>query len=319
VTDKTQEHADLAGSPSQQEGHPGAVGDTVVANAEQPDRTGLTKLAYNVGLLRESLPAMIGVVIIGLWVLIAVFAGFVTNFGPNELDYTAFGVPPFEGPHWLGTDIQGRDIWARLAFGARATLIIAPTAMICAYFVGICMGMAAGYYGGWIDTIISRVSDIILSFPLIILFIIIISVFGPSALNIIIAVTLAASPGIGRIVRGLVLDLRNLEYVSAAQIRGESGLYIMVVELLPNARGPLIVDACLRMGYTVITIGILGFLGLGLPPPDPDWGGMISDTATMVTVPGMAYMAIIPAIAICSLVIGFNLLADGLREISMRD
>ena len=318
MTDKTQEHADLAETPSQQEGHPGAVGATT-SSAEQPDRTGFTKLFYNLGLLRESVPAMIGITIIGIWVLIAVFANVITGFGPNDLDYTAFAVPPFEGAHWLGTDIQGRDIWSRLAFGARATLVIAPSAMVCAYFVGICMGMLAGYYGGWVDTIISRISDIILSFPLIILFIIIISVFGPSALNIIIAVTLAASPGIGRIVRGLVLDLRNLEYVSAAQIRGESGLYIMVVELLPNARGPLIVDACLRMGYTVITIGILGFLGLGLPPPDPDWGGMISDTATMVTVPGMAYMAIIPALAICSLVIGFNLLADGLREISMRD
>jgi peptide/nickel transport system permease protein len=318
VTDKTQEHADLSETPSQQEGHPGAVGATV-SSAEQPDRTGFAKLFYNLGLLRESLPAMIGISIIAVWVLIAIFANVITNYGPTDLDYTAFAVPPFQGPHWLGTDIQGRDIWSRLAFGARATLVIAPSAMVCAYFVGICMGMMAGYYGGWVDTIISRISDIILSFPLIILFIIIISVFGPSALNIIIAVTLAASPGIGRIVRGLVLDLRNLEYVSAAQIRGESGLYIMVVELLPNARGPLIVDACLRMGYTVITIGILGFLGLGLPPPDPDWGGMISDTATMVTVPGMAYMAIIPALAICSLVVGFNLLADGLREISMRD
>ena len=318
MTDKTQEHADLATAPGGQEGRPGAVGATA-SSAEQPDRMGLAKLAYNVGLLRESMAAMIGISIIGVWVLVAIFANVITTFGPTDLDYAAFAVPPFEGPHWLGTDIQGRDIWSRLAFGARATLIIAPSAMICAYFVGICMGMLAGYYGGWIDTLISRVSDIILSFPLIILFIIIISVFGPSALNIVVAVTLAASPGIGRIVRGLVLDLRNLEYVSAAQIRGESGLYIMVVELLPNARGPLIVDACLRMGYTVITIGILGFLGLGLPPPDPDWGGMISDTATMVTVPGMAYMAIIPAIAISSLVIGFNLLADGLREISMRD
>ncbi len=291
------------------------------ANAEQPDRTGWARFFYSVGLLRESPAAMIGLSLVMLWVLVAIFADVITVWGPNEYDYSAISVPPLTvDGHWLGTDISGRDIWSRLAYGARATLTVAPAAILVCYLVGITMGMLAGYYGGWVDSIlISRISDIILSFPLIILFIIIITVFGASALNIIVAVTLASSPGIGRIVRGLTLDLRNLEYVSAAQIRGERSLYIMAVELLPNARGPLIVDACLRMGYTVITIGILGFLGLGLPPPDPDWGGMVSESRTMATVPGMAYMPIIPSIAVSSLVIGFNLLADGLREISTRD
>ncbi len=288
-------------------------------SAEQPDRAGFAKLLYNLGLLRESWAALIGVAIVGFWVLVAIFADAVTVFGPLEQDQFAFFKQPFQGEHWLGTDQLGRDLWSRLAYGARNTLIVAPTAMVCAYFLGISMGMLAGYYGGWIDQLISRISDIILSFPLIILFIIIISVFGASALNIIVAVTLAASPGIGRIVRGLTLDLRNLEYVSAAQIRGERSLYIMAVELLPNARGPLIVDACLRMGYTVITIGILGFLGLGLPPPEPDWGGMVAEARVGVTVPNLAYLAIVPSIAVSSLVIGFNLLADGLREISTRD
>ncbi len=291
------------------------------ASAEQPDRTGWARFFYSIGLLRESPAAMIGLSLVMLWVLVAVLADVITVWGPNEYDYAAISVPPLTvDGHWLGTDISGRDIWSRLAYGARATLTVAPAAILVCYLVGITMGMLAGYYGGWVDSIlISRISDILLSFPLIILFIIIITVFGASALNIIVAVTLASSPGIGRIVRGLTLDLRNLEYVSAAQIRGERSLYIMAVELLPNARGPLIVDACLRMGYTVITIGILGFLGLGLPPPDPDWGGMVSESRTMATVPGMAYMPIIPSIAVSSLVIGFNLLADGLREISTRD
>ena len=289
-------------------------------SAEQPDRVGWARFFYSIGLLRESPAAMIGLSLVMLWVLVAIFADFITVYGPNEYDYSAISVTPFTvDGHWLGTDISGRDLWSRLAYGARATLVVAPTAILVCYFVGITMGMLAGYYGGWVDNLISRISDIILSFPLIIIFIIIITVFGASALNIIVAVTLASSPGIGRIVRGLTLDLRNLEYVSAAQIRGEKSLYIMTVELLPNARGPLIVDACLRMGYTVITIGILGFLGLGLPPPDPDWGGMVSESRTMATVPGMAYMPIIPSIAVSSLVIGFNLLADGLREISARD
>ena len=120
-----------------------------------------------------------------------------------------------------------------------------------------------------------------------------------------------------RIVRGLVLDLRTREYVAAAETRGEPAWWIMLVEILPNARGPLIVDACLRLGYVTITIGVLGFLGLGLPPPDPDWGGMINESRGMaITFP---HMTVFPCIAISTLILGFNLMADGLREISLRD
>jgi peptide/nickel transport system permease protein len=120
-----------------------------------------------------------------------------------------------------------------------------------------------------------------------------------------------------RIVRGLVLDLRNREYVAAAETRGEGAWRVMLVEILPNARGPLIVDGCLRLGYVIINIGVLGFLGLGLPPPDPDWGGMINETRQMAL--AFPHMTIFPCLAISSLILGFNLLADGLREISLRD
>ncbi|MFQ5784850.1 MAG: ABC transporter permease [Alphaproteobacteria bacterium] len=273
------------------------------------------------GMLRESPVAVVGVLLIAFWLLTAIFAPLLTPFDPNAQDFTALADPtPGWWPwanHPLGTDHLGRDLWARLAFGARTVFIVAPLAVLSAYIVGCLMGMLAGYLGGWVDSLISRVSDIILSFPVLILYIILISTVGPSMLNIIVAVTLASSPGIGRIVRGMVLDLRNQEYVDAAKIRGERPIYIMVVELLPNARGPLIVDACVRMGYTIITIGVLGFLGLGLPPPDPDWGGMVKDTTAMIVV--WPHMAILPCVAISSLVIGFNLLADGLREISLRD
>jgi len=132
-----------------------------------------------------------------------------------------------------------------------------------------------------------------------------------------VAVVFASSPGVFRIVRGLVMDIKTRDYVAAAQTRGESPWYIMLWEILPNARGPLIVDACLRMGYTTIAIGVLGFLGLGLPPPDPDWGGMVKDTYGMMS--SFPHMSLFPCAAISSLVVGFNLLADGLREISMRD
>jgi peptide/nickel transport system permease protein len=196
-------------------------------------------------------------------------------------------------------------------------LIFGPLATFCAYAVGIPMGLAAGYLRGTADGILSFIANVILSFPVLVLYVIIIATIGASAANIVIAVTFASAPGIMRIVRGLVLDLRNREYVFAAQTRGESPWRIMIVEILPNARGPLIVDACLRLGYVIITIGVLGFLGLGLPPPDPDWGGMINETRQMaMTFP---HMALFPCFAISSLVLGFNLLADGLREVSLRD
>jgi peptide/nickel transport system permease protein len=219
--------------------------------------------------------------------------------------------------YWLGRDNQGRDILSRLIWGSRIVLTVGPIATFCAYVVGCTMGLLAGYYRGWVDVVVSRISDMILSFPVIILYLIIISVFGPSAFNIVLAVTVIASPQVARIVRGLTLELRERDYVAAAKMRGESAVYIMLVEVLPNARGPLIVDACLRMGYTTIAIGVLGFLGLGLPPPDPDWGGMVKDTYGMMS--SFPHMSLFPCAAISSLVVGFNLLADGLREISMRD
>lgn len=285
-------------------------------SSEQPDRQGFAKLAYNVGLLRESWAAMIGVAVVLFWVLVAIFAPLLAPYDPNAQDYAAIMQGPSEA-HLLGTDLAGRDILSRLIYGAQRIFSVAPIAMIVAYAVGIMLGVLSGYFGGWIDSAVTFVVNIILSFPLIVLFIVLLSAFGPSAVNVVIAVTFAASPAIARIVRGLVLDIRNLEYVSAAQIRGENSFYIMLVELLPNARGPIIVDFCLRMGYTIIAIGVLGFLGLGLPPPDPDWGGMVSESRSLIIT--HPYMAIFPSIAISSLVIGFNLLADGLREISLRD
>ncbi|OEU57846.1 MAG: ABC transporter permease [Desulfobulbaceae bacterium S3730MH12] len=263
---------------------------------------------------------MIGVFLVLFWVIVAIFAPLIAQFDPNS------SIQPFAKPgvvaasggtFWLGTDHMGRDILSRLVWGSRTVLFYAPIATFSAYTVGILMGLMAGYRGGLVDDILSRISDIILSFPVLVLYIIVIATIGASGFNIVIAITFASSPGIMRIVRGLVLDLRNRDYVAAAQTRGESDWRIMLVEILPNARGPLIVDACLRLGYVIITIGVLGFLGLGLPPPDPDWGGMVNETRQMAMV--FPHMTLAPCIAISSLILGFNLLADGLREISLRD
>jgi peptide/nickel transport system permease protein len=289
-------------------------------NAVAPRRPRPSLLARTwsrVRLLKESPVGMVGVFLVLFWVAVAILAPWIAPHDPNESNMDALTDPSMSAVNWLGTDNQGRDILSRIIWGSRTVLAVAPVAVLVAYTIGCFFGLLAGYYRGWVDQVINRVADIVLSFPAIILYIIVIMRFGPSAFNIVMAVVFIASPQITRIVRGMTLELREQDYVSAAKMRGESPLYIMVAEILPNARGPLIVDACLRMGYTTITIGVLGFLGLGLPPPDPDWGGMVKDTYAMMTI--YPTMSLFPALAISSLVVGFSLLADGIREISLRD
>jgi peptide/nickel transport system permease protein len=283
----------------------------------RPAGSGLPVLLRRVALLRESPVGMIGAGIVLFWVLVAIFAPLLAPYDPNANDFEIARDWYPSAKHWLGTDNQSRDLLSRLIWGSRTVLIVAPIAVASAYTVGCLMGLLAGYYRGWVDLLVTRLSDIILSFPVIILYMIIIASFGPSALNIIIAVTFTAAPQITRIVRGLTLELRERDYVAAAKMRGEGAFYIMLVEILPNARGPLVVDACLRMGYTTIAIGVLGFLGLGLPPPDPDWGGMVREAYPLMST--YPIMSLVPCAAISSLVVGFNLLADGIREISLRD
>ena len=285
-----------------------------------PHASAFLRALKSFALLRESMVGMVGTGIVVFWVLVALLAPLLSPFEPNAT-LQPFAPPGTEyakgGTFWLGADHIGRDILSRIIWGSRTVLIYAPLATITAYVFGILMGLAAGYLRGWVDDVLSRIADIILSFPVLVLYIIIIATIGASGINIIIAITFASAPGIMRIVRGLVLDLRNRDYVAAAQTRGESSWHIMLIEILPNARGPLIVDGCLRMGYVIITIGVLGFLGLGLPPPDPDWGGMINETRQMAM--AFPHMTLFPCVAISSLILGFNFLADGLREISLRD
>ncbi len=310
----------------------------IAATAPRPGR--LSKIFKSVGLLRESPIGMVGAVLVLFWVFIAVFADLLPLYDPlaqsaPDLLKPALSPAPDGGTYWLGTDDKGRDILARLFYGSRLVLFWSGFATVIAYAVGMMMGVAAGYRGGWWDEIISFIGNVFLAFPQMVLYIVILSQLGPQSplgqwlseqgvsttwvkgLTIVLAVMFATAPQVARIVRGLVLDLKTRDYVAAAEVRGEAPLYIMIVELLPNARGPLIVDSCLRLGYVTIAIAALGFLGLGLPPPDPDWGKMISEVRGFGS---MAANAMIwPAIAISSLVLGLNLLADGLREISLRD
>ena len=273
--------------------------------------------ARRVALIAESTPATIGASVVLFWVAAAVLAPAIAPYPPNATSLVALAHPTPSAAHWLGTDQLGRDILSRILWGARTVLLVAPLAVVGAAILGSLLGLTAGYHRGLVDVVIARVCDIVLSFPVIILYMIILARVGSSAWNIIAVLTVTKAPIIARIVRGLTLELREREYVAAAKMRGESALYIMLAEILPNARGPLIVDMCLRTGYNVVIIGVLGFLGIGLPPPDPDWGGMVKDTYGMMSV--WPHMALFPCAAISSLVIGFNLLAIGLREVGLRD
>lgn len=294
--------------------------DGSVTASDKP-QSRFSRMVGAIKLLRESPVGMIGAVLVTFFAIVAIFAPVLAPYGYNA-SLIPFAPPMSEAPDGglmvLGADDRGRDILSRLIYGTQRVVFYASLATFCAYIVGILMGLAAGYFRGWADEVLSFIANVILSFPVMVLFVLIITTVGASGYTIVFAVVFASAPGIMRIVRGLTLDIATRSYISAAQTRGESPWYIMLVELLPNARGPLIVDACLRMGYTTITIGALGFLGLGLPPPFPDWGNMINATRTLA-MGGYWWMSMFPALAVSLLVLGFNLLADGLREVSLRD
>ena len=270
---------------------------------------------------RESWPAILGVSLVCFWLLVAVSAPYLPLPDPNK------PIAPFVPPgtvrqgvlFLLGSDMRGRDVLSRDLWGCQRVLVWGITATSVAYVVGAGCGLIGGYLGGWWDEIVSFVGNVFLSFPVMVLFILVLNLLGQSGFNIIIAVTCSSAPVIMRIVRGLALDARSRDYIQAAQTRGEHAVWIMLVELLPNVRGPLIVDACLRLGYTTVAITTLTFLGLGLQPPDPDWGLMIKEAATAALLWKYSYMLIVPALAVSSLILGFNLIADGLREMNLRD
>ncbi|MCB2129437.1 MAG: ABC transporter permease [Rhodobacteraceae bacterium] len=245
------------------------------------------------------------------WAVVAVAAPLLSPYDPTTIDFTASLDPSPSAAHWLGTDATGRDLLSRIIWGARTTFLVVPLSVLSAFAVGGVAGMVSAWFGGWTDTIIGRAGDVMLAFPALIVYIILITSFGPSMWNIVLAVTLAYAPGVARLMRAQVLSIKSLEYVLAARAAGEGPLYIMFVEILPNVGTPLIVDLCLRTGYAVILVGTLGFLGLGLPPPTPDWGGMVVEGVNLLTL--YPHISLFPAAAVTSVVIACNLLADGLR------
>ena len=362
------------------------------------------------GQLYDSGVGIAGVLFIGFWLFTALFAGIIAAFDPLGvipiMKNAAPGTIDTGSGHafLLGGDKLARDVFSRMVYGSQIVLVIAPAATVFALMVGITLGLPAGYYGGRIDSFLSFLANLVLAFPVILLFYLLVTpgitetpipysmaglffvfpiiffvtlfytryqsrpnimwtgivlsvvigswvwislvsneivvaklrqgIFAPLAwlfdlplfklisiepgqLNIFVAVVFASSPGVFRIVRGLVMDIKTRDYVAAAQTRGESPWYIMLWEVLPNARGPLIVDVCLRIGYTTILLGTLGYFGLGMPPESPDWGTAIKDGSQLLRL--TPWPAIVPAVALMSFVLGLNLLADALREESLKD
>lgn len=300
---------------------------TIGKAAARPSRW--RRLWEGVSVLFASKVGVIGLVMVLFWVFVAIFAPLLTPYSPTEQDYTAQNQPPSRA-HPLGTDSLGRDIWSRLIYGARVVLVILPVTenfwlpggtalwgVFLGLLAGSTLGLIGGYLGGWIDEVVMRVLDAMMAFPVILLYMIIIAAVGASATNVVLAIAIVGTPGIARLVRSLALDIRTRDYIRAAETRGESPWYIMFVEILPNARGPIIIDAMLRVGYAIFAMGTLGFLGLGLPPPSPDWGSMVAKGRKFI-LSGSPWAALWPSVAIASLVVGLNLLADGLREESLR-
>jgi peptide/nickel transport system permease protein len=273
--------------------------------------------------------AMVGLCLVSFWVFVAIFAPLLTPYTPLEQDWKNPNIGP-SSEHILGTDELGRDLWSRLIYGARVVLVLMPITdtvwipggtaiwgVLVALLVGTALGLISGYHGGWVDEITMRLLDAMMAVPIILLYMIIMAALGASAINVVLAMTIVGTPGIARLVRSLTLDIRTRDYIRAAETRGESAWFIMFTEILPNARGPIIVDAMLRVGYAIFAMGTLGFLGLGIPPPSPDWGSMVAKGREFILA-GSPWAALWPSLAIASLVVGLNLLADGIREESMR-
>jgi peptide/nickel transport system permease protein len=251
-----------------------------------------------------------GALIILFWILMALVGPLLHSYAFDDLVGTPWQQPSDE--HWLGTDRMGRDMFTRIAVGARLMLVLPTVSVLLGVLFGSAVGLVTGYFGGVVDDIVMRLMDILMAFPMLMLYLLIIAAIGPSTVNVIGAIAVGMTPGIARLVRGLTLDMRTREFVLSAQMRGESALHIMFSEILPNIAGPVVVDACIRVAFAMFSTGSLGYLGLGVPPPYPDWGSMIGEgRAWIFRVP---WAPVPPIIAISTLVIAFNLMADGLRK-----
>lgn len=260
---------------------------------------------------RRNRLAIVGMGIVLFFILLAIFANFIA---PETIDEQKLGqrllAPSFE--HWFGTDDFGRDILSRIIYGARISLWVGFFAVLGSSAIGSFLGLLAGYYGRWVDTIISRTFDIMLSFPSILLAIAVVSVLGPSLRNALIAIAIINIPNFGRLVRSRVLSVKEEEFVMAAKAVGMNDRRIIFHHVLPNSLAPIIVQGTLAIATAILEAAALSFLGLGAQAPEPEWGKMLADSRQYII--QAPWTVIFPGLAIMLTVLGFNLLGDGLRD-----
>ncbi len=260
---------------------------------------------------RRQTPAMLGLTILLILVLASLAAPLLTPYDPEKLRLADALIHP-NLRHPLGTDHLGRDMLARLLYGGRLSLMIGFLAVGIGLIVGTPLGAISGYYGGWVDMIVQRIADILLSFPSILLALALVAVLGVGLKNVIISVGVSAIPSFIRLVRGSVLSIREQTYVEAAKSVGVKDHVILRRHILVNAMAPVIVQATLNLGTAILVAAGLGFLGLGVQPPTPEWGAMLGEGRQYIF--SASYMATFPGLAIFLAVLGFNLMGDGLRD-----
>jgi peptide/nickel transport system permease protein len=257
--------------------------------------------------------AIVGLVILGVLIVMAILAPWIAPYDPTALDLRAIKLPP-SAEHPFGTDGRGYDVFSRFVWGARTSLIVGFAAVTVSVSIGTTLGVLAGYYGGAIDQVISRLIDTLMSLPPLLLVAIFVSVIGPSLESVIIVIALLTWPQIGRLVRGQYLVLRESEFIVAARVVGAGDRKIMLRHLLPNVLGPLSVAATYYMAMAILLEAALSSLGLGVKPPAPSWGNMVNLATNANTLQNLPWVWVPPALAIALIVLAINFVGDGLRD-----
>ena len=259
---------------------------------------------------------MVGAIIIGFWIFCAIFGYRVAPHDPLDQSF-----PQLVGPsakHFFGTDQLGRDVFSRVLTGARDILLIVPAATLLGIVGGTTIGLITGYFRGFVDDAISRIVDAVLALPLIVIAVTVLVALGHSTGTLIVVIGLVFTPIVSRTVRAAVLSERQLDYVAASQLGGERAPYVMFVEILPNVMGPIVVEGTVRLGYAIFAVAGLTFLGFGVQPPSPDWALQIADNYPLLGTGTYWWTVLFPALAIVSLVVAVNLVADGLAKVLER-
>ncbi len=263
--------------------------------------------------LSENKAALSGFFIILIFFLLGLFAPLIASHDPIEQSIEQRKLAPGTAGYLLGSDELGRDLFSRILYGARISMLIGFVSVGIAFVLGMIIGLVAAYYGGWVESIIMRIIDIMLSFPYILLTIVIVALLGPSLFNAMLAIGISQIPRYARVARASVLSEKNRDYVRAERAVGAGNLELMFITILPNSLAPVLVQATLGFGEAIISSAALSFLGLGAQPPTPEWGLMIASAKEFIT--SAWWIVTFPGIAILIAVLGFNLFGDGLRDI----